>query len=139
VKKKQTVDQDTFDPFSRSLGLVISSCEDGSSRCYLEVNENLLNRHGTLHGGITYVVADTAMGAALYTCLYEDELCATINCQIIYVKPAKRGMITCNSRVINRGKMLGMVESEIIQNDVTVAKAFGTYSIFKSDQYKDKD
>ena len=135
----QTVDPDSFDPFSRSLGLILTKYEDGFSSCYLEVTENLLNRHGTLHGGIIYVVADTAMGAALYTCLYEDELCATINCQIIYIKPAKRRTIMCDSRVIKRGKKLGMVESEIRQDDVIVAKAFGTYSIFKGDQFKDKD
>ena len=130
MRKKRTVDLDTFDPFSIHLGLTFTKCEDGYSHCFLKVKNSLLNRHKTLHGGVTYMVADTAMGAALYTCLYEDELCTTVDNKIVYMKPVKSGTITCDSRVINRGKRLAMVEAEVKQGEKLVAKTIGTLLIY---------
>ncbi len=130
MRKKRIVDLETFDPFSIQWGLTFTKCEDGYSHCFLKVKENLLNRHKTLHGGVTFMVADTAMGAALYTWLYEDELCSTVDNKIVYMKPVKSGTITCESRVINRGKRLAMVEAEIKQGEKLIAKTIGTLSIY---------
>lgn len=60
------------------------------------------------------------MGVALYTYLNEDELCATVDNKIVYIRPFKSGTVTCDSMVINRGKRLAMVEPEIKQGRTVV-------------------
>ena len=75
-------------------------------------------------------MADTGMGGALYTLLVNSELCATIEVKINYIKPVKTGSVTCDTKVINKGKKVAVLESELFNDGVLVAKALGTYSIF---------
>ena len=75
-------------------------------------------------------MADTGMGAAAYTNLGKNEICATIEIKINYFKSVKAGNLTCNTRVIHQGKKIVTMDSEILNNEQIVAKAIGTYSIF---------
>lgn len=45
--------------------------------------------------------------------------------------PATSGTIVCDTKVIHKGKKIAVMESEIKNNEKLVAKALGTYSIFK--------
>ncbi|MHA1460655.1 MAG: PaaI family thioesterase [Promethearchaeota archaeon] len=125
-----------FHPFGDLIGLKFTEVKKGFSQCTLEVVDKLLNPHKVVHGGVLYSMADTGMGAAAYTNLGKNELCATIEIKINYFKPTKSGTLTCNTKVIHQGKKIVTMESEIINNGQIVAKAIGTYSIFK---VKDKD
>ena len=121
-----------FNPFGELVGLNFSKSEGGFSQCALEVKESLLNPHQVLHGGVLYTMADTGMGAALYTCLNEDDLCATVEVKIVYFSAVTSGVLTCNTTVINKGKRIATMESEIMNEGRPVAKAIGTFTIFKS-------
>ncbi len=120
-----------FNPFGELIGLNFTNLESGYTQCVLNVNEKLLNPHKVLHGGVIYSMADTGMGGALYSLLDESELCATIEIKIVYFKAVKSGNLTCETRVIHKSKKIAVMESEIINNKQLVAKAYGTYSIFK--------
>jgi acyl-CoA thioesterase len=120
-----------FNPFGDLIGLNFVRCEDGHSQCVLEVDERLLNPHRVLHGGVIYSMADTGMGGALYSCMEDDELCATIEIQIIYLKAVASGRLTCDTRILHRSKRIASLESEIANNGRLVAKATGTFSIFR--------
>src|SRR5262245_18138842 len=128
-------DHKEISPFCDLIGLHFSKCENGFSQCSLEVNEKLLNSNKVVHGGVIYSMADTGMGAALYTSLNEDEICATVELKINYLKPVREGILTCDTEVIQRGKSIAVFESEIRNGDLLIAKALGTFSIFKN---KDK-
>jgi acyl-coenzyme A thioesterase PaaI-like protein len=69
VAKKFQMKSDGFHPFGELIGLNFSRCEGGFSRGVLEVDEKLFNPHNVLHGGVVYTMADTGMGAAVYSCL----------------------------------------------------------------------
>jgi acyl-CoA thioesterase len=120
-----------FDPFGALVGLRFTKWETGYSRCILEVDDRLLNPHGTLHGGATYTMADSGMGATLYSCIDPDEICATIEINIVYFKAITSGILTCDTRVIHRSKRIATLESEITMDGSLVAKAIGTWSVFK--------
>jgi len=120
-----------FDPFGDLVGLTFTKWEEGYSRCVMEVEDRLLNPHRTLHGGATYTMSDSGMGATLYSVLDEDELCATIEIKIVYFKAVGSGTLTCDTKLIHRGKTIATLESEIRNGQDLVAKAMGTWSIFK--------
>ncbi len=120
-----------FDPFGELIGLTFTRCENGYSQCVLEVNEKLLNPHRVLHGGVTYSMADTGMGAALYSCMDDDELCATIESKIVYFKAVTSGRLTCDTKLVHRSKRIATLESEIRNGERLIAKALGTFSVFK--------
>lgn len=118
-------------PFAELIDLSVSKLKDGYSECILEVEERHFNPHKVVHGGVIYSMADTGMGGALYTTLKKGETCATIEIKISYFKPVSAGSLTCKTQVINRGKRVATLESEIFNNERLVAKAMGTYSIFE--------
>lgn len=130
MPKEIPVELEGFDPFGDLIGLQFVKCENGFSRCLLKIEEKLLNPHRTLHGGVAYSMADTGMGAALYTCMNEDELCATIEIKIVYFKAVTSGTLECDTRLVHMSKRIATLESEIKRDGDIVAKALGTFSIF---------
>ncbi|MFC7058626.1 hydroxyphenylacetyl-CoA thioesterase PaaI [Halovenus salina] len=52
------------DPFCETLGIELAGLEPGSARTELTVTDDLLNFHGTPHGGAIYSLADAAFAAA---------------------------------------------------------------------------
>lgn len=120
-----------FNPFGDLIGLAFSKVESGGSLCVLEVRDELMNPNGILHGGVVYSMADTGMGAALHTLLPADEMCATIEIKIVYLRAVTSGMLRCETRVIQKGNKIAVVESEVMNDGRLAAKALGTFSILK--------
>ena len=138
MPKKIPLRAEGFNPFFDLIGLKFVRCEDGCSQCILKVEEQLLNPQRVLHGGVIYSMADSGMGGALYSCMEQDELCATVEIKISYFKAVTSGTLTCNTRILHRTRTLAALESEIIDDSNLIAKATGTYSIFKESRYHQK-
>ena len=132
MAKELPVDFSGFHPFGDLIGLQFVKCEGGQSQCVLKVDQRLLNPHKVVHGGVLYSMADTGMGGAVYTVMEKDELCATIEIKITYFKAVKEGSLICDTRIVSRGKRVAALESEITSGGRLVAKASGTYSIFRA-------
>lgn len=116
--------------FGPHMGMDVYERGDGLSRCRLTVRPELLNPHGVLHGAALYALADQGMGAAVYSRLGEDESCATIEVKIVYIAPVVDGEVDCESRIVNKGRRVAVLESEVRNNGRLVAKALGTFAIF---------
>ena len=116
--------------FGKLLGMEMYERGDGYSRGRLTVRPELLNPHGTLHGGVMYSLADNGMGAAVYSKLDEQESCATIEIKIVYMAPVTAGALECESRVVNRSRRLAVLESDVFNEGRLVARALGTFAIF---------
>lgn len=117
-------------PFGKLIGLKIKHQGKNDSTLTLDVTPDLLNPQHVVHGAVLYALADTGMGAALYPSLNEGELCATIEIKMNYFAPVYDGSLVCSTQVINRGKKVAHLESELKQGDKLVAKASGNYAIF---------
>ncbi len=121
-----------FNPFGELIGLDFTQSEEGSTRGILDVEAHHLNPHRVVHGGVIYSMVDTGMGGAAYSCLEEDELCATLEIKIVYLAPVTSGRLICDTRVVQRGKRIAFLESEVRNGERLVAKATGTYSLFEA-------
>lgn len=117
-------------PFADLLGLTFEEHGGGTSLCTLTVHHGLFNPQNVVHGGVLYSLADTGMGGALYTLLQENEYCATVEIKISYFKPVSSGKLACKTVVINKGKRIATLESEIWNEGKLVAKASGSFAIF---------
>lgn len=122
-------------PFADLIGLVFESAHQGRSLCRIEVNNKLFNPHGVVHGSVMSALADTGMGGALYPLLADNESCATIEIKITYFKPVDKGALECATQLLHKGKTVASLESEIFSNNDLVAKASGTYSIFRPQKH----
>jgi acyl-CoA thioesterase len=119
-------------PFAQLVGFTLRLGRRGSGTCtaVLEVRSELLNPNGVVHGGALFSMADTAMGAALYTTLEPGENCATIEIKIHFLQPVTKGRIRCSTRVVQRGRRIAVLESHITAGRLQVAQALGTFAVF---------
>ncbi len=121
-----------FSPFRELVGVSYTKVGNGYSHCVLKVDKKLLNPAGIVHGGAIYTMADSGMGVALYSFLDEDELFLTVEANIFYLKAVSSGTLICESKVVQRGKRTAVMEAEIRNKGQLVAKAMGTFSIYRS-------
>ena len=118
-------------PFVNLLGLAIEKLGNGYCKSSLEIKNSFLNGHKFVHGGVIYSMADISMGVAVYSTLKKDEETATIEIKKNYLKPADMKILTCDAKVIQKGKNIAVLEAEIKCDDNLVAIAQGTFSIYK--------
>ena len=106
------------------------SIGDGRARFELAVEATHLNPHGTLHGGVVYSLADSAMGAALFSQLGPGELCATLEIKMHYLQAVTGGALAAEAAVVDRTKRIGVMEAKVYgDGDRLVALATGTFYI----------
>ncbi len=117
-------------PFAEHIGLRIDQTGDGRSVLSLEVAAHHLNSSGVVHGAVFFALADTGMGAALYSRLERSQRAATIEARINYFRPVREGRLVCTSEVVHQGRTVGAMESSVHCDGRLVARASGTFSIF---------
>lgn len=116
--------------FGKHIEIEMSERGEGTSRCRLQVQPFHLNPHGVVHGAVVYAMADQGMGSAVYSKLEEAESCATIEIKIVYMASVTSGELVCETRLLNKGRRVAVLESEVRAGDRLIAKALGTFAIF---------
>jgi acyl-CoA thioesterase len=116
--------------FAELLGMRPKSMGDGRARFELAVGSKHLNPIGVVHGGVIYSLADTAMGAALFSLLDGQEQCTTLEIKMSYLAPVTGGTIAAEAAVIQRTRRIGVLEAKVLgDGDRLVALATGTFYI----------
>ena len=118
-------------PFAKLIDLWYLEKGPGHSRCRVTIDEKHLNPNRVVHGAVIFALADIGMGSAVHATLAEGELCATVEIKINYFKPVREGVLVCTTTLVNRGKTLANLDSVVHCGDMLVAKANGTYAIFR--------
>jgi len=89
------------DPFANHLGAEIEVIAPGYSRVSLIVTEEMLNFHGTVHGGILFSLGDIAFSAAGNG---GGQTAVALNVNISYLRAAQAGdHLVAEAREIHGG------------------------------------
>ena len=92
-----------------------------------------LNPLGTVHGGWTATIMDSALGAAVMTTLKPGEAYTTVEFKVNLVRPLLPGMgeVFCEGRVVHRGRTLATSEASLKdRNGKLLAHGTETCAIF---------
>lgn len=76
------------DPVSRGLGMVLEAAGIGRARVSMRVRHDMLNGHGTCHGGMIFALADSAFQ---FACNSRNELTVAAGGAIEFVRPGNEG------------------------------------------------
>jgi acyl-CoA thioesterase len=117
-------------PFGEHIGMRVETPGDGRSRSTLTVAPHHLNPHGVVHGAVLCALADTGMGAALYTVLAPGQSCATIELKISFLAPARGGELRCETELLRKGRAVAFLESRVYAGEDLAATASGSYALF---------
>ena len=105
--------------------------DDSGPQNEIEIGPQHFNPYGSVHGGVIYSLADTSMGALLAPELAENERTATIEIKINYLAAVRDGSIRAETTLVNRGRRVAVLESDVFNGDRLVAKALGSFAIFE--------
>ncbi len=72
-------------------------------------------------------LADTGMAFALYWSLDENELISTLEIKVSYFVTVTSGVLTCESKIVHKGRAFVALESEITNDGRLIAKATATF------------
>ncbi len=117
--------------FGAVIGFEIIERIPGKCVCTLKIRDELLNPQGALHGGVTFSIADSIMGVALYDSLADNETCATDELQIKYLKFVRTGHLKCTAELTRIEDKKGFVEANITNGGILIAQLTGTFHIIK--------
>ncbi|HYO38503.1 MAG TPA: PaaI family thioesterase [Nocardioidaceae bacterium] len=122
--------QETTDRgFISLVGARSRSAEDGRARLELAATEEHLNEGGTVHGGLLATLVDTAMGAAVRSSTGDNDVPATSQLTVTYLRPGKPGTLVATAEVRKQGADLTVCEAEVEQDGRTLAHALATFAV----------
>ena len=124
-------------PIARLIGFEAREIADGRAAVTLAAGPQHANPMGTLHGGILCDIADAAMGMAFASTLAPEESFTTVELKINFFRPVWEAQLKAEGRVVRRGRSLGYVECEIIdERGQLIAKAASTCLALKGEDAK---
>jgi uncharacterized protein (TIGR00369 family) len=110
--------------------LVSASPEDGTIEVAFDACEAFLNPAGFVQGGFLAAMLDDTMGPALVAGLNPRDFAPTTDLHVQFLRPVRPGRLIGRGRVVRRGKDVGFLAGELVDNDgVVVAVATATVQI----------
>ena len=76
------------DRASDALGMKLIEVRPGYARMQMNVREDMVNLHGTTHGGMVFTLADSAFA---YACNSHNKVAVASSCSIDFLRPAHLG------------------------------------------------
>jgi uncharacterized protein (TIGR00369 family) len=124
----QTHVTDTQHGFLTMIGAHAPEAADGQATLTMDADDRHLNEAGTVHGGMLATLVDTTMGAAILS-VVEDEIPATSQLTVTYLRPGKPGPLTVTATVRKRGDRLTICEAEVEQDGKSLVHALATFAL----------
>lgn len=115
--------------FITFVGATAPEAGDGEARLEVEVDERHLNPAGTVHGGMLATLVDTTMGAAVRSAAGEDDVPATSQLSVTYLRPGQPGRLVVTARVAKQGENITVCEADVEQDGEAVAHAVATFAL----------
>jgi uncharacterized protein (TIGR00369 family) len=103
-------------PFSQTTGIYLVEAHDGKVVFEGVPSAAFLNPLGTVHGGWTGAILDSAMGCAVHTTLEAGQTYTTVEMKVNMVRPIlpTTGMVRCEGVVIHRGQSIATSEGRLV-------------------------
>jgi acyl-CoA thioesterase len=111
------------DAASRLLGIELLDYGEGWARARLTVRDDMVNGHGTCHGGVIFSLADTAFACA---CNSWGPVTVAAGADITFVAPGRRGdVLTAEARVRASYGRNGIYDVTVTRDEQVIAEFRG--------------
>jgi len=102
-------------PFSKATGVYLVEAEEGRVIFKGLPSESFFNPIGTIHGGWTSAILDSAMACAVHTTLKPGQAYTTVEMKLNFVRPIlpELGEVTCEGTLVHRGGTLATSEGKL--------------------------
>jgi acyl-CoA thioesterase len=110
------------DTASQMLGMALEEVRPGYARLRLTVRPDMLNGHGSCHGGLVFALADSAFA---FACNSHDVVTVAAGCSIEFLTPAQEGdeLVAIAEERFREGRN-GVYDVEVRRADGTLVATF---------------
>ncbi|HWK05134.1 MAG TPA: hydroxyphenylacetyl-CoA thioesterase PaaI [Puia sp.] len=116
------------DTFTRWLGLKIDEINSGYCKLHYSIREDMLNGFDSVHGGILFSAADSALA---FACNSHGRITVALDVSITFTRPAKKGeTLTVEAKEIHLGNKTGVYDIR------TTNEAGELVALFKGTAYR---
>jgi uncharacterized protein (TIGR00369 family) len=115
--------------FAERLGVQDPEADDGRAHLRFEAGEEHLNPAGTVHGGVLATLVDTAMGLAVRSATGDEDVPATSQLTVTYLRPGKPGALEVSAQVRTRGEHLTVCDADVRQDGRDLVHAVATFAL----------
>ncbi len=100
---------------AHGLGIELLQVGPGLAELRMTVRPDMVNGHGSCHGGVIFTLADVAFA---YACNSENQRAVAAGADISYLAPARTGdLLTALGRVRSQGRRNGIYDVEVSDQD----------------------
>ncbi|MCP1168682.1 hydroxyphenylacetyl-CoA thioesterase PaaI [Limimaricola litoreus] len=120
--EKRTQEMWEEDTASRAMGMELVEVGPGHAQMRMKVREDMVNGHGTLHGGLTFAFADSVFAFAANSYDYQA---VGVQCDIVYHAPGRLGDVLIGvGREVTRAGRSGLYDVAVQREDGTLIASF---------------
>ena len=103
-------------PFADAMDFDLAEVEEGRVVFVGTPSPRFFNPLGTIHGGWTATILDSAMACAAHSTLKPGEGYTTLEMKLNYVRPVMpdSGSVRCEGRLIHRGNTVVTTEGRLV-------------------------
>ena len=105
---------------------------NGKSQLSLEINENMLNVHNMVHGGVLFTLADSTSGAA---CVSYGKKIVTLSSSINFLKSVDSGTLIATGNVVHNGSSTMVVDVEVRRQEDDILLVTSSFTMFVIGKY----
>jgi acyl-CoA thioesterase len=110
------------DAASQALGMELEEVGPGSARLRMPVRPDMLNGHGTCHGGVVFALADSAFA---FACNSHGAVTVAAGCTIEFLAPAREGdVLVAAAEERARDGRQGVYDVDVRRADGTLVASF---------------
>jgi acyl-CoA thioesterase len=110
------------DRAAQSLGISLDEVGPGHATLSMRVRDDMVNGHGTCHGGFIFTLADSAFA---YACNSANERAVAQHCTISFLRPAKLGhKLIATAQERSRAGRSGVYDITVRAGDGTTVAEF---------------
>jgi uncharacterized protein (TIGR00369 family) len=122
-------------PVNRHFGFRLLSRDVEGAVVSMDPLPAYLQEEGVVQGGIVAALADNAAVYAFLPDTGEGEVMTGVEFKVNFLRPAlpENGPLVARSRVVRRGRRIGVCDVEVVQGDRPVARGLFTYLFMKRD------
>lgn len=107
------------EPYANFLGIKLQSIEDGYAVAEIIPTENMLNSHGTVHGGVIFSLADFVFAAASNS---YGQIAVGVNNNINYLSAAfPNKPLRAEANEVRRTRKLAWYSIKVFSEDELIA------------------
>jgi uncharacterized protein (TIGR00369 family) len=129
------VEQGNKCPYYQLIEMKIEEVRKDYARLSIEIERKHTQFFGTVHGGVTASLADSAAAWAIYGSGNLGGSPVTVEMKINFLKPIRKGTLIAEARNLHKGSRIFVSDVEVKDSEgVLVAKSLVTYLIVKDVQ-----